>query len=710
MKIWPGQPFPLGATWDGSGVNFALFSESATGVELCLFGKDGVRETRISMTEQTDRVWHVYLPEARPGLRYGYRVHGPYAPEEGHRFNPAKLLRDPYAKAIDGQITWDDALFGYQIGHPLEDLSKDERDSSVFSPKCVVIDPAFTWGEDTRPKIPWDRTIIYELHVKGFTQLHPLVPPEIRGTYAGLASPEVIEYLLSLGITAVELMPVHQFAHDRILVERGLSNYWGYNSINFFAPCVEYGIKNNHSLKTADEFKTMVKTLHREGIEVILDVVYNHTGEGSHLGPTFCFRGIDNVAYYRLVNENRRYYMDFSGTGNSLNLSHPRTLQMIMDSLRYWVEEMHIDGFRFDLAATFARELYTVERLSTFFEVIHQDPIISQVKLIAEPWDLGEGGYQIGNFPVLWTEWNGEYRDTVRRFWKGDGGQIGNMAYRLAGSSDLYERTGRRPYASINFVTAHDGFCLADLVSYDYKHNEANGFTNTDGMNNNWSWNCGTEGQTDDLEVQNLRERQQRNFLATLLLSQGVPMILAGDEIGRTQKGNNNAFCQDNEINWINWKLDASKKALLEFTKMLIRMRREHPVFRRRSFFRGRRIHFSRGDVVWFRADGKEMTSEDWGEWHSRCLGAFLAGNAIEERDERNNSISDESYLILLNSYWEPLDFQLPSIGIGNDSQWLLVLDTRSPTGKLVHQPLYPSDIYRMESRSIVTFCLSYKE
>jgi glycogen operon protein len=537
MKFWPGKAYPLGATWDGSGVNFALFSENATAVELCLFDSEGEYETRIPVVNQTDQVWHIYLPEVRPGQFYGYRVHGPYEPMEGHRFNPAKLLRDPYARSISGTMSWNDAHFGYIIGDPNADLSKDDRDSAPFSPKSIVIDEAFTWGDDVRPKTPWDKTIIYEAHVKGLTQLAPFVPEELRGTYAGLRSPAVVEYLLSLGITAIELMPVHQFLHDRYLLDKGLSNYWGYNTINFFAPHAGYAFHRDWGLQV-DEFKTMVKTFHREGIEVILDVVYNHTAEGNHMGPTISFRGIDNAAYYRLVDDNKRYYFDYTGTGNTLNMLHPRTLQLIMDSLRYWVEEMHVDGFRFDLAATLARELHEVDRLGAFFDIIHQDPVISRVKLIAEPWDLGEGGYQVGNFPVLWTEWNGEYRDSVRRFWKGDERQTGNIAWRLTGSSDLYASTGRRPYASINFVTAHDGFCLRDLVSYDHKHNEANLDDNSDGSDNNISWNCGAEGPTDDPGIKELRARQQRNFISTLLLSQGVPMILGGDETSQAHPAN----------------------------------------------------------------------------------------------------------------------------------------------------------------------------
>ena len=710
MRVWPGQPYPLGATWDGAGVNFVLFSENATGVELCLFdGPEGNQEiARIRIVEQTDQVWHVYLPEVRPGQRYGYRVHGPYAPEEGHRFNPAKLLLDPYAKAIAGTVRWSDALFGYTIGHPNTDLALNERDSAGGLPKCVVVDPAFSWGNDTYPRTPWHRTLIYEVHVKGFTARHPDVPKQLRGTYAGLTCPEVIDYLHSLGITAVELMPVHQFVVDKHLADRGLTNYWGYNSIGFLAPDARYSSSGVLGQQVT-EFKTMVKTLHSEGIEVILDVVYNHTAEGSHLGPTLCFRGIDNASYYRLAADNRRYYVDYTGCGNTLNMTHPRTLQIIMDSLRYWVLEMHVDGFRFDLASALARELHAVDRLGAFFDIIHQDPILSQVKLIAEPWDLGEGGYQVGNFPVLWAEWNGEYRDTVRRFWKGDGGLVGRLAYRLTGSSDLYEPSGRRPYASINFLTAHDGFTLHDLVSYNEKHNEANGEGNHDGHNENLSWNCGVEGPTNDPAILALRARQQRNFLATLLLSQGVPMLLAGDEIVRSQQGNNNAYCQDNGISWVDWQLDRPRRELLEFTRLLIRLRHEHPVLRRRKFFQGRRIRGSEvKDLAWFRPDGKEMTDDDWENWHARGLGLRLAGDAIEEVDTRGNRIVDDTLLILLNAHHEPLLFVLPAHR--TSVRWELVLDTRVPSGRRRHRLLRGGEPYELEARSLSLFRLRKDE
>jgi len=709
MKVWPGQPYPLGATWDGAGVNFALFSEHATAVELDLFdGPDGDQQVaRIALNEQTDQVWHVYLPEVRPGQRYGYRVHGPYEPTAGHRFNPAKLLLDPYAKAIARAIRWSDELFGYEIDHPDADLSRDDRDSAPYLPKCVVIDPAFSWGNDTPLRIPLHKMVIYELHVKGFTVRHPQVPPELRGTYAGLACPAIIDYLHALGITAVELMPVHQFVADRHLVERGLTNYWGYNTIGFFAPDASYGSSEVLGDQVA-EFKTLVRTLHREGIEVILDVVYNHTGEGNHMGPTLGFRGIDNVAYYRLVADDRRYYMDYTGTGNTLNMTHPRTLQLIMDSLRYWVLEMHVDGFRFDLASTLARELHEVDRLGAFFDIIHQDPVLSQVKLIAEPWDLGEGGYQVGNFPVLWAEWNAVYRDTVRHFWKGDSEQVSALGYRLMGSSDLYEHGGRRPYASINFVTAHDGFTLYDLVSYHEKHNEANGEENRDGHNDNISWNGGVEGPTDDPTIVALRARQQRNFLATLILSQGVPMLLAGDEIGRTQQGNNNAYCQDNEISWVDWQLDRPRRELLAFTGLLIELRHHHPVLERRKFFQGRSIRGEIKDLTWFRPDGKEMTDEDWGNPFARCLGLRLAGDAIDEVDDRGDRIIDDTLLILLNAHHEPIPFILPAHRAR--VRWELVLDTREPTGRRRQPLLRGGQTYALEARSLALLSLRKEE
>jgi len=709
MRVWPGQPYPLGATWDGAGVSFALFSENATAVELCLFDAPGAaRETaRIRLTEQTDQVWHAYLPEARPGQLYGYRVHGPYEPRAGHRFNPAKLLLDPYAKAIASTVAWSDTAFGYTIGHVDGDLSKDDRDSAGAVPKCVVIDPAFSWGDDAPLRTPWHKTLIYELHVKGFTMKHPAVPTEVCGTYAAMTHPAVIEYLHRLGVTAVELLPVHQFISGKDMADRGLTNYWGYNSLGFLAPDVRYAASGTLGQQVA-EFKTMVKTLHREGIEVILDVVYNHTGEGNHFGPTLSFRGIDNQAYYRLEPNNKRYYTDFTGCGNTLNMTHPRTLQLIMDSLRYWVLEMHVDGFRFDLASTLARELHEVDRLGAFFDIIHQDPVLSQVKLIAEPWDLGEGGYQVGNFPVLWAEWNGIYRDVVRGIWRGDDGLIDNLAYRLTGSSDLYERSGRRPHASINFITAHDGFTLRDLVSYNEKHNDANGEDNRDGHDHNISWNCGVEGETDDPQVLALRARQQRNFLATLLLSQGVPMLQAGDEIGRTQQGNNNAYCQDNELSWLDWNIDEAKRELLSFTRGLIRFFHEHPVLRRGKFFQGRPIRGSAAkDLTWFRLDGAEMTEADWMNESARTLAVRLAGDQIDEVDERGHRIVDDTLLILFNAYSEPLTFTLPDPGA--KAAWDLVFDTREWLMADRRKPVRGGARYSMESRSVAVFGLHKK-
>ena len=700
MKIWLGKPYPLGATWDGKGVNFALFTENADQVELCLFdAAGGGPEKRIKMLDRTDQVWHVYIPEARPGQLYGYRVHGPYEPDKGHRFNPSKLLIDPYAKAIAGDVQWDDSLYGYTVGHADKDLSRDERDSAPYVPKCVVIDPAFNWEDDRHPAIPWHKTLIYEVHVKGFTARNPNVPPELRGSYSGLVCDEVINYIRSLGMTAVELMPVHHFISERPLVERGLTNYWGYNSIGFLAPMVRYSSSGAFGQQTA-EFKTMVKKFHKEGIEVILDVVYNHTAEGNQLGPTLSFRGIDNASYYRLEPERSRYYMDYTGTGNTLNMMHPRVIQLMMDSLRYWVLEMHVDGFRFDLASALARELHEVDRLGSFFDVIHQDPVISQVKLIAEPWDLGEGGYQVGNFPVQWAEWNGKYRDTVRRFWRGDEGQTGNLAYRLTGSSDLYAHEGRSPYASINFVTSHDGFTLNDLVSYNSRHNEANGEENRDGPNDDLSWNCGVEGPTDDPEVVKLRGRQQRNFLATLFVSQGVPMLLAGDEAGRTQQGNNNAYCQDNEISWVDWGLDQRRKDLLEFTMSAISLFKRHPVLRRRHFFQGRKIRGSEvKDLTWFRPDGKEMTEEDWDNPATRCIGLRMAGDAIDETDGQGNAITDDTLLALLNAHDKAVQFVLPLQHPGG--LWTVVLDSREvSTGKQVVQK-EGGEAFTLEVRSL---------
>jgi len=693
--VWPGRPYPRGAIWDGEGVNFALFSEHAHKVELCIFDTDGRRELqRVELREQTDLVWHCYLPEARPGMLYGYRVHGPYKPEEGHRFNPYKLLLDPYARNIDGNVRWSDALFGYTIGSRREDLSLDRRDSARGMPKCKVTDPAFTWGDDRRPNVPWNDMVIYEMHVRGYTMRHPEVPPSLRGTYAGLASAPAIEHLKRLGVTTVELMPVHAYVDDRHLVERGLTNYWGYNTIGYFAPERHYSASG----KVA-EFKTMVKTLHSAGLEVILDVVYNHTAEGNHLGPTLSFRGIDNASYYRLTPDNRRYYMDFTGCGNTLNMVHPRVLQLIMDSLRYWVTEMHVDGFRFDLASALARELHEVDRLGAFFDILRQDPVLSSVKLIAEPWDLGEGGYQVGNFPVGWSEWNDKYRDTMRAYWKGDGGLIGEFAQRITGSSDLYGRGGRRPYASINFVSAHDGFTLADVVSYNDKHNEANQEGGQDGHNNNLSWNCGVEGPTDDPAIRALRARQQRNMLATLLLSQGVPMLLSGDEFGRSQSGNNNAYCQDNAISWLDWDMDEDKRKLSAFTQRAIALRRAHPVFRRRDFYKG---HPVRGlgvkDIVWLRPEEGEMTDDEWTTHFARCLGVYLAGDALTETDVRGHPVRDRNFLLLFNAHHEAIPFALPQyLGF----RWRVLLDTGFEEGLQIDGVFEAGATYDLQGRSL---------
>ncbi len=706
MRTRPGRPYPLGATWDGAGVNFALFSEHATGVELCLFDPaDPAREAeRLPVRERTDQVWHVYLPEARPGLLYAYRVHGPWKPAAGHRFNPAKALLDPYARAIAGPVRWHEALFDYRGDGASDALAADDQDSAPYLPKCVVADPAFSWDDDRLPRTPWHQTVIYEVHVKGFTARHPEVAPELRGTYAGLASPAAVAHLQRLGITAVELLPVHHSVTEKHLADRGLSNYWGYNSIGYFAPDSRYASAGPRGEQVA-EFKAMVKTLHAAGIEVILDVVYNHTAEGGHLGPTLCFRGIDNDAYYRLDADDRRRYVDYTGCGNTLNMTHPRALQLIMDSLRYWVLEMHVDGFRFDLAAALARELHDVDRLSSFFDVIHQDPVISQVKLIAEPWDLGEGGYQVGNFPAGWAEWNGRYRDTIRRYWKGDRGMVAELGYRLTGSSDLYERDGRRPYASINFVTCHDGFTLTDLVAYGAKHNLANGEANADGADENFSWNCGVEGPTDDSKITALRERQMRNFLTTLLLSQGIPMLLGGDEQGRTQQGNNNAYCQDTELSWFAWPPSPLGQRLLEFTRGLIRLRLDNPVFHRRTFFQGRRIHGSAvKDLSWFRPDGKEMTEEEWNNDFGRCVGLRLAGNAIEEEDDMGEPIAGDTFLVLLNAHHEPVPFKLPAHEAR--VRWECVLDTRDWEAPAPRPTFRAGEEYDLEGRSLAVLRL----
>ena len=682
VKIWLGYPYPLGATWLGNGVNFALFSETAASVDLCLFDSQDARQEniRIPMTEHTDMVWHIFLPDVRPGQLYGYRVFGPYDPQRGHRFNSSKLLIDPYAKAISGQVNWADEMFGYVVGSPAEDLTRDFRDDAWGMPKSVVIDNSFDWGDDRSPRTPLHSSIIYEMHPKGFSKLNPALPEKLRGTYAGLAHPASIDYLKNLGATAVELLPVHHHINDKALVDRGLTNYWGYNSIGFFAPDAKYSSSGDTGGQV-NEFKTMVRNLHGAGLEVILDVVYNHTAEGNHLGATLSFRGIDNQAYYRLLPEDPRFYVDFTGTGNTFNLLHPRTLQLVMDSLRYWVCEMRVDGFRFDLAPTLARDMNGVNKLSAFFEIIHQDPILSQVKLIAEPWDVGEGGYQVGNFPVLWAEWNGKYRDTVRSFWKGDEGKVGELAYRLTGSPDLYQHTGRRPYASINFVTAHDGFTLNDLVSYNEKHNEANGEENRDGDNNNLSWNCGAEGPTENPQILEVRRRQRRNFLTTLFLSQGVPMLIAGDEWARTQQGNNNAYCQDNEISWLNWEHTDEQNALFDFTKKLIQFRRDHSVFRRPKFFQGRRIRGSEiRDVMWFNAGGNEMSDDEWNSPLVRCFGMLLCGDTIDVLSFEGEPICDETFLYLVNAHHEPLPFVLPG---QENVVWQLILDTAAEEGFL---------------------------
>jgi isoamylase len=673
MQIWPGKPYPLGATFDGAGTNFSLFSEPAERVELCLFDDQGV-ETRVDLPETTALCWHGYLPNVRPGQLYGYRVHGPWAPENGLWSNPAKLLLDPYAKAITGLWNWSEAIFPYHFSAP-ED-SKNELDSAPFVPKSVVINPFFDWGNDRPPRTPWHRTVVYEAHVKGFTRTHPGIPPELRGTYAGMAHPVSIDYLKRLAITAVELLPVHQFVQDSTLAEKGLRNYWGYNSIGYLAPHNEYAAAG-HPGEQVQEFKQLVKTLHDAGIEVILDVVYNHTAEGNHLGPMLSFKGIDNPAYYRLMPDNRRYYMDYTGTGNTLNMQHPHVLQLMMDSLRYWVLDMHVDGFRFDLAATLARELHEVNRLSSFFDLIQQDPVVSQVKLIAEPWDIGEGGYQVGNFPPLWSEWNGKYRDTVRDFWRGTDQTLAEFAYRFTGSSDLYQGTARRPYASVNFITAHDGFSLRDLVSYNEKHNEANREENRDGESHNRSWNLGVEGPTDDPEINAMRARQTRNFLTTMFLSQGVPMLVGGDEIGRTQQGNNNAYCQDNEISWYDWA--HADKRLLEFTRRLIRLRHRHPVFCRRRWFQGRPIHGTQvSDIGWFTAAGQEMSEEDWRAGFAKSLGVFLNGRGIATTNERGEPVRDESFYVMFNAHHEPLAFRLPEAKWGR--KWAVLLNTAEDT------------------------------
>jgi glycogen operon protein len=686
MRIWPGTPYPLGATWDGWGTNFTLFSEVAGRVELCLFdeaddGSGTLSETRVELTEADGFVWHGYLPGIAPGQRYGYRVHGPHDPPRGLRCDGSKLLLDPYGKAVEGKVRWDESLFDYQFAHPRK---RNTADSAAHMPKNVVINPFFDWGNDRAPQTPYHETVIYEAHVRGLTLCHPEVPAAQRGTYAGLAHPAVIAHLQRLGVTAVELMPVHQFVAEQFLITRGLTNYWGYNTIGFLAPHNRYSSAGQRG-EQVSEFKSMVKALHEAGIEVILDVVYNHTAEGDHMGPTLSFRGIDNAAYYRLSDHERWRYLDYTGCGNSLNARHPHSLQLVMDSLRYWILEMHVDGFRFDLAAALARELHDVDRLSTFFDLVQQDPVVSQVKLIAEPWDVGEGGYQVGRFPPLWTEWNGKYRDAVRDFWRGRPSTVPDFASRLTGSSDLYATSGRRPFASINFVTCHDGFTLTDLVSYNHKHNEANGEDNRDGTDDNRSWNCGAEGPSGDPAINELRARQRRNFLVTLFLSQGVPMLLAGDEMGRTQQGNNNAYCQDNTISWVDWSQAAAEQETLQFTETLAGLRRDHPVFRRRRFFRGQVPGAEKGDIVWLTPAGEVMTDADWEASYAKSLAAFLNGDAISEPDPRGGKITDASFLLLFNAHSKPLTFTLPEAGYA--AGWEVIIDTASGVTGAIHPP-----------------------
>jgi isoamylase len=679
LTVWPGRPDPLGATWDGQGTNFAVFAESATRVELCLFEEVYGKETaRIALPEQTRNVWHAYVPGIDPGQLYGYRVHGRYAPREGLRFNPNKLLLDPYARAISGVIDWNAPVFAYRLGSRTEDLTRDVHNSARGMPKSVVVDNEFDWGEDFAPNVPWSETVIYETHVKGISMRHPDVPDDLRGTYLGLASEPIIEHFKSLGTTAVQLLPIHHFIDDKFLLDKQLINYWGYNTIGYFAPAGRYARGDRG--QQVSEFKQMVKALHAAGLEVFLDVVYNHSAEGNHLGPTLSLRGLANPVYYKLMPDNPRYYRDFTGTGNSLNVSRAQTLKLIADSLRYWVQEMHVDGFRFDLAITLGREPDAYDTGAAFFDIVHQDPVLSRVKLIGEPWDVGDFGYQVGNMPVLWSEWNGKYRDNVRKFWKGDPGQIAELAYRLSGSSDLYRLSGRGPTGSINFLTAHDGFTLRDLVSYNDKHNDANGENNQDGANDNNSWNGGPEGPTEDPAVADARMRRQRSFIATLFLSQGVPMLLGGDEMARTQQGNNNAYCQDNEISWFDWNLDKHRRQLLEFTRGLIAFRKAHPVLRRRRYFEGL---FLPGadikDLTWFKIDGTEIVDAEWTDAEVRSMAMRLAGEAIDEREPEGGRISDETLLVLLNGSHEELTFVLPEAGASAACKWQRVLDTCAP-------------------------------
>ncbi len=714
VRVYPGSSYPLGATWDGKGVNFALFSEGAEKVELCLFDSvDATKESvRILLPEYSDHVWHGYLPDVRPGQIYGYRVHGPWDPLKGKRFNPNKVLLDPYAKVVVRQEHWDNALFGYQVPQPGRglsaseaDLIMDSTDNAAFAPLAAVVDDSFAWGDDRLLKTPWHKTIIYEAHVKGISMRHPSVPEALRGTYAALGSEPILEHLTHLGVTAIELLPIHQHVDDHFLVQRGLTNYWGYNTLAFFAPEARYASAHATPEDPVREFKSMVRSLHSAGIEVLLDVVYNHTAEGNHLGPTFNFKGIDNRAYYKQVEDNPRYYMDYTGCGNTLNVGHPRVLQLIMDSLRYWVLEMHVDGFRFDLAAALARESHHVDRLSAFFDIIHQDPVLSQVKLIAEPWDLGEGGYQVGNFPVLWTEWNGKYRDTVRRFWKGDPGTLGEMATRISGSSDLYSE--KDPHASINFITSHDGFTLQDLVSYNQKHNLANGENNNDGDNHNNSWNCGVEGSTHDPKINALRFKQKRNMMATMLLSLGVPMICAGDELSRTQQGNNNAYCQDNELSWLQWDLNEDEKAFFGFVKRVIQIRKENPVFQRRKFFLGLPSQHTPTikDVVWYNARGKEMAGKDW---DSQTLGVLFNGLALNEMDEKGNLVTGDTMLLLINAHHKQVTFKLPALE--HDESWELLLETTQELPPSTYTIFLPSESFKLPGRSLALLRLKRPE
>ena len=699
MEVWPGSRSELGATWDGEGTNFAVFSEHAEAIDLCLFDASG-HETRIPLPEVTAFVWHGYVPGVGPGQRYGFRAYGPYDPANGHRFNPNKLLIDPYARAVEGDVSWGPDVYAYEMGSPDADLVVSDTDDAGSIPKSVVVDASFDWGNDRPPRTPWHETVIYETHVKGFTATHPGVPIEMRGTYAGLAHPAAIEHLQLLDVTAVELMPVHHFVHPQHLVDKGLRNYWGYDSIAYLAPYSGYS-SSGMCGEQVNEFKQMVKALHDAGIEVILDVVYNHTGEGNHLGPTLSLRGLDNRSYYRLVDEDPRYYFDVTGTGNSLNPRHPQVLKLIMDSLRYWATEMHIDGFRFDLAAALARQFHMVDRLSAFFDIIHQDPVLSRLKLIAEPWDVGEGGYQVGNFPPLWSEWNGKYRDTVRDLWRGEPHSLAEFGFRFTGSADLYQEDGRRPFASINFVTAHDGFTLHDLVTYNEKHNEANGEDNNDGEDHNRSWNHGVEGETDDPEIRALRERQKRNLLLTVALSQGVPMFLGGDEMGRTQGGNNNAYCQDNEISWFDWSLREENLALLGWTRRLMQLRASHPVFRRRKWFQGRAL---RGedvtDIAWFDPNGNEMSEQQWNEGFARSIGVFMNGDEIAQPGPRGEAIRDDSFLLLFNAHSDGVDFTLPAPLFGNE--WAAMIDTSEPLLEEGSKILKAGEVVPVSGRTVL--------